>query len=98
MVQNADSRYPRSHCLSQNTSTKVQIQGSTAKKSKLKEFKPKDLKLANKKTPALLCCNKSRKTFYQDKKKEYFKKKRDQKNSTPAIEDNVIEGEKKRNN
>ena len=77
MVWDAESYCSRGHCPSQNTSTKVQTQDSTAKKSKPKEFRPKDLKPADGKTLALLRTNKSRKTSCQDKKKEYFKKKRD---------------------
>ena len=95
MVRDTDSRCPRGHCPSQNTSTKVQTQGSIVKKSKPKEFRPKDLKLANEKTSAPLCTEESRKTSRQDKKKGYLRKKRDQKNSTPATENNTIEGEKK---
>ena len=98
IVRNADFRCPRGYRLSQNTSIKVQTQGSTAKESKPKEFRPKDLKPANVKTPALPRSNELRKISCQDKKKEYLKKKRDQKNSIPAIEDNAIESEKKRNN
>ena len=98
MVRNVDSCCPRDHCPSQNTSTKVQTQGSTTKKSKPEEFKPKDLKPANGKTPALLHTDEPKKTSYQDKKKKYLKKKRDQKNPTPAIGDNIIEDEKKQNN
>ena len=98
MVWDADSRCPRDHRPSQNTSTKVQTQGSTAKESKPKESKPKDLKLANGKTPAPPRTNKPKKTSCQNKKKEYLKKKRDRKNSTPATGDNAIEDEKKRNN
>ena len=78
--------------------TKVQTQGSTAKESKPKESRLKDSKLANGKTPALPRTNEPGKTSRQDKKKEYLKKKRDRKNSTPATKDNAIEGEKKRNN
>ena len=98
MVRDADSRYFRGHCPSQNTSTKVQTQGSTAKKSKPKESRPKDSKPANGKTPALPRIDESGKSFYQNKKKEYLKKKRDRKNPTPAIGDNAIESEKKQNN
>ena len=76
----------------------METQGSTAKKSKSKESRPKDLKPTNEKTLALSCINKPRKPSRQDKKKKYFKKKRDRKNSTPATRDNAIEGEKKRNN
>ena len=98
MIWDANSHCPRSYCLSQNTFTKVQTQGSTAKKSKPKEFRPKDSKPANEKTPASPCTNKPEKTSCQDKKKEYFKKKRDWKNSTPVIGANAIEDKKKRNN
>ena len=76
----------------------MQTQDSTAKESKPEESRPKDLKLADEKTPALPRTNKLGKTSCQDKKKEYFKKKRDWKNSTLAIGDNAIEGEKKQNN
>ena len=51
MVRDADSRCPRGHRLSQNTSTKVQTQGSTAKESKSEESRLKDSKMADKKTP-----------------------------------------------
>ena len=97
MVRDADSRCPRGHRPSQNTSTKVQTQGSTAKESKPEESRPKELKLANEKTPAPPRTNEPRKTSRQDKKKEYLKKKRDRKNSIPAIENNAIKDEKKRN-
>ena len=98
MVWDADSRCPRSHCPSQNTFAKVQNQGSTAKKSKPEEFRPKNSKPANRKTPVPPCINKLRKTSRQNKKKKYFKKKQDWKNSTLATRDNAIEGEKKQNN
>ena len=98
MVRDVDSHCSKGHCLSQNTSAKMQTQGSTAKKSKPEKFKPKDLKPANMKTSAPPRTNKTKKTSYQDKKKEYLKKKRDRKNSTPVIKNNAIEGKKKRNN
>ena len=98
MIRNTDSRCFKSNRPSQNTSTKVQTQGLTAKKSKLKESRRKNLKLANEKTPIPPRTNKPGKTSCQDKKKEYFKKKRDRKNSTLTIEDNAIEDEKKQNN
>ena len=75
----------------------MQTQGSTVKKSKPEEFRPKDLKPANGKTPAPPCTNEPGKTSRQDKKKEYLKKKRDRKNSTPVTGDNAMKGEKKRN-
>ena len=76
----------------------MQTQSSTAKKSKPKKSSFKDLKPANKKTPAPPHTNESEKISCQDKKKEYLKKKRDRKNSIPATGDNAIEVEKKRNN
>ena len=98
MVRDADSRCPRGHRPSKTTSAKVQTQGSTAQESKPEESRLKDLKLADEKTPAPPHTNEPKKSSCQDKKKEYFKKKRDQKNSIPATRDNVIKGEKKRNN
>ena len=98
MVRDADSRCPRGYHSFQNTSTKMQTQSSTAKESKPKESRLKDLKPANRKIPALPCINEPRKTSCHDKKKEYCKKKRDRKNSTLATGDNAIKGEKKRNN
>ena len=97
IVWDADSRCLRSHRPSQNTSTKVQTQGSTAKKSKSEESRPKDSKPTDGKTLAPPRTDEPGKTSRQDKKKEYLKKKRDRKNSTPATGDNAIEGEKKRN-
>ena len=52
MVRNADSCCLRGHRLSQNTSTKVQTQGSTVKESKPKESRLKDSKSAKGKTSA----------------------------------------------
>ena len=98
MVRDADSHCSRGHCPSQNTSTKVQTQGSTAKESKPEESRPKDSKPADGKTPAPPCTNEPGKTSRQDKKKKYLKKKRDRKNSTPATRDNAIKDKKKRNN
>ena len=98
MVWDADSRCPRDHRLSQNTSTKVQTQGLTTKESKPKESRPKDSKPVNGKTPAPPRIYEPRKTSRENKKKEYLKKKRDRKNFIPATRDNAIEDEKKRNN
>ena len=97
MVRDADSRCPRGHCPSQNTSTKVQTQGSTVKESKPEKSRPKESKHADGKNPAPPRTNEPGKTSRQDKRKEYLKKKWDWKNSTPATRDNAIEGEKKRN-
>ena len=75
MVRDADSCCPKDHRPSQNTSTKVQTQGSTVKESKPEQSRPKDLKPANRKTPAPPRTDEPGKTSRQDKKKEYFKKK-----------------------
>ena len=74
MVRDANSHCFRNHCLSQNTSAKVQTQGSTVKISKPEESKPKDSKPSVEKTPALPHINEPEKTPWQDKKKEYLKK------------------------
>ena len=58
MVRNVDFCYSRGHCLSQNTSAKVQTQGLTIKKPKPKEFRSKKTKLANCKSSTSLCSNK----------------------------------------
>ena len=49
------------------------------------------------KTPILSHINKLGKTSRQNKKKEYLKKKQDQKNFTPTTEDNAIKRKKKQN-
>ena len=63
MVRDADSHCPKDHCPSQNTSTKVQTQGLTAKKSKPKKSRLKDSKPANEKTLAPPCTDEPGKTF-----------------------------------
>ena len=62
MVWDADSRCPRDHRPSQNTSTKMQTQDSTAKESKPEESRPKNSKPANGKTPGPPRTNKPGKT------------------------------------
>ena len=71
----------------------MQTQDQTVKKSR-----PKNLKLANGMTLALPCINKPKKTSHQNKKKEYLKKKQNQKNSILATRDNTIKNKKKWNN
>ena len=71
MVWDADSRCPRSHYLSQNIFVKVQTQGSIAKKSKLKESRPKEAKPVNGKSSTPSCFNEVLKPNCQEKKKEY---------------------------
>ena len=64
MVRDEDSRYLRGHCPSQNTSTKMQTQGSTVKESNPEKSRPKDSKPVDRKTPALPRTNEPRKIFY----------------------------------
>ena len=64
MIRNRDFCYPKSYCPSQNTFAKMQTQDLNAKKPKPKKFRPKNLKLASKKTFALPYINKLEKIFY----------------------------------
>ena len=104
MVQESDACCSRDHHPSHNTFPKVQTQGTTAKKPRIEESKPKEAKQANGKAPAPSHSesNEPEKTSRIDKKKEYLekkKKKRDWKNNTPANGDNanaVEVGEKKK--
>ena len=106
MVRDLDACCLRSHRPSNNTTSKMQTQGTTGKKSKLEESRPKKAKLAESKNPAPSRFKSSEpgKTFCTDKKSEYHekkKKKQDQKNNTPATGDNanaVEVGEKKKRN
>ena len=75
MVQDTNSHYPKNYCPSQNTSAKMQIQSLTTKISKPKEYRPKEAKLVNSKSSALLQSNKVIKPNCQKKKKENWKKK-----------------------
>ena len=72
----------------------VQTQGTTAKEPRTKEFRPKEVKQVNGKVSVLLRSESTEpgKTFRTDKRREYLekkKKKRDQKNNTPATGDNA---------
>ena len=53
MVWDSDIRCPRGHRPFNNTVSKVQTQGTSAKEPRLEEFKPKEAKLAKGKAPAL---------------------------------------------
>ena len=53
IVQNLDIRCPEGHRLFNNTVSKVQTQGTTAKKPCLEESRPKEAKLAKEKAPTL---------------------------------------------
>ena len=100
MVQDSYICYPRGHCSSNSTVSKVQTQETTAKESKPEESRPKESKLAEGKNSALPRSESTEpeKTSRIHKKREYLKKKQDQKNNTPATGDNanaVKIGEKK---
>ena len=47
IVRDSDARYPRGHRPSHNTSSKVQTQGTTAKKPRAKKPRPKEAKQAD---------------------------------------------------
>ena len=94
ILQNLDFCYFKDYCLSQNIFAKVQTQDSTAKISKLKEFRPKNSKPANRQTSAPTHINKPEKTSCQNKKKKYFVKKWNQKNFISIINNNAIKDEK----
>ena len=95
IARNMDFYCFKYHCLSQNIFAKVQTQGLITKKSKLEKSNLKDLKLVNEKILAPFYTNKPEMIFCQDKKKKYFKKKRNQKNSILAKKDYTIENKKK---
>ena len=71
MVWKSDAHYPKGHCLSHNIFSKVQTQGTTAKKPRTEESRPKEAKQANGKAPALPRSNEPAKPNCQKKKKEY---------------------------
>ena len=105
MVRESDAHCLRGHRPSQNTSFKVQTQGSSHKKSpRIEESRPKEAKQVDGKAPALPRSKsiEAGKTSCTHKRKEFFekkKKKRDRKNNTPATEDNANDveiGEKKK--
>ena len=102
MVRELDARCPRSHCPSHNTSSKGQTQGTTAKKPRTKEFRPREAKLTDGKNlaPPRSKSVEPGKTSRIYKRREYLekkKKKRDWKNNTPATGNNANEvGEKKK--
>ena len=74
MVQNTDFCCFRGHHLFQNTSAKVQTQGLTTKEFKPEKSKPKNLKLANRKTSILPHINKPKKLFTKIRRKSILKR------------------------
>ena len=94
MVFDSNAWCFRGHRPSHNNSPKMQTQGTTAKKPRTKKLRPKKVKQADGKTPALPCSKEPVKPNCQEKKKQYRMKKQDRKNSSPVTEDNAIEGKK----
>ena len=75
MVRESDAHCPRGHRPSQNTSSKVQTQGTIAKEPRSKESKPKDPKLAplrdNAAEPAKKEDRKKKKRRLQNQRREH---------------------------
>ena len=71
----------------------MQTQGTTVKKPCTKEFRLKETKSTDGKTPVSFYSNESAKPNCKKKRLEWLKKK---KNSTLATRDNTIEDKKKR--
>ena len=94
IVWNSDARCFRGHRPSHNTSSKVQTKGTTAKEPRVKEPRPKEAKPANGKAPAPPRSDEPIKPTRQEKKKEYWKKKQDLKNSSLTNGNNPIKGKK----
>ena len=100
IVRKSDARCPRGHRPSHITSSKMYTQGTTAKKPRTKESRPKEAKSTD--APPRSESAEPGKTSRTDKRREYLekkKKKRDRKNNTPATGDNanaVEVGEKKK--
>ena len=92
MIQDLDPRYPRGHRPSHNISSKVQTQGTTAKKPRTEKSRPKEAKSVNGKISATLRSNEPAKPNCEKKRRQWLIKIKD---STSAIEDNAIKGKKK---
>ena len=92
MVQDSDAFCPRDHCLSHNTFSTVQTQGSKDS-SCSKEPKPKDLKLALLRDNA---AEPAKKKDKKDKKKMLWNCRREQNKQTPATGDNTKAPKKKK--
>ena len=103
MVRDPDICCPKNHRPFISITSKMKTQKTTGKKPKPEESRPKKPKLAEGKNPTPPCSKSTEfgKTFCTNKKREYFKKKRDWKNNTSVTGDNanaVEIGEKKQNN
>ena len=94
MVRESDARCSKGHHLSHNIPSKMQTQGTTAKKPRTKEFRLKEAKLTDGKNPALPRSKSAEpgKTSRTDKRREYLEKKKKKphrKNNTSATGDNA---------
>ena len=104
MVRKLDACCPKGHRPSHNTSSNMQTQETTAKKPYTEESRLKEAKQPNGKAlvPPRSEPTEPEKSSCTDQKKEYHKKKRNQKNYTPGNRDNAnaieVGKKKKRDN
>ena len=92
MVRKSDACCPRGHCLSHNTSSKVQTQGSKDS-SHSEEPKPKDPKPAPSRDDA---AELAKKEDRKDKKKKLQNRRQKRNKQTPATGDNTEAPKKKK--
>ena len=98
MVRDSDIRCPQGHRFSNNTASKVQTQGTSAKEPRSEESRPKEAKPAKEKAPALPWTNATEsleqgKKDRKDKKRKFWEKTE----QTPATGTNVTNaGSKKK--
>lgn len=91
IVQNLDTYCFKGYYLSHNTFLKMQTQGLTAKKFKLKMFKTKKSKLTDRKSSTPPYINNFAKPNCKNTRKKWLKKK----NSTLTTRNNAIRDKKK---
>ena len=93
MIRDSDIHCPQSHRLSNNTASRVQTQGTTAKDSHKEEPKVKEVK------PTLSRAAEASEPLEQarkEKKRKKHSKRRDKKEQTPASTANVTEVQQKK--
>ena len=93
MVQDLDICCPRGHRPSNSTISKMQTQGTTAKKPRLKKFKSKDTKAVRANAAELLEQDKKVKKDRQNTKQRFWEKREPK--EIPATGDNAINAFKK---
>ena len=91
IVRESDIRCFQGYYSFYNTFSKVQTNGTTARKSHTKESRPKEAKLTDGKAPVPPRSNEPAKPNRKKKKRKWLKKK----NSIPATGDIAIKGKKK---